>query len=165
MEITALPDHLSRLVPAVRRALQPLSPAEWQAPYSASASWSRIELLGHAVDSALNNHQRIVRALVEDELHFPGYAQEVTVRVQNYRGAEPSALLELWAALNLHIAHVLRHAPPHKLDTPCWIGAYPATPLRQLALDYLAHLEHHLRQLAAGAPLPDSGLPWPPHAR
>lgn len=164
MEFTALPGHLTQLAASVRRALEPLTAAEWSAPYQGSSGWTRVELLGHIVDSAINNHQRFVRALIEEELSFPGYAQEEMVRVQSYRSAEPAMLVDLWAALNLHIAHVLRQVPPDKLATLCRIGADPATPLAQLALDYSAHLEHHLRQLTGHAPLPYSGLPWPPVA-
>lgn len=165
MEFPALPDHLCLLVPAAREALLSLAPAAWGAPYPGSSAWSRKELLGHLIDSAVNNQQRFVRGLIEDELRFPSYAQEEMVRVQNYREADPRALLELWAGLNLHIAHVLRQTPPDKLTTPCWIGTNAAMPLEQLALDYAAHLEHHLRQLTDGAALPPSGLPWPPEER
>ncbi len=165
MEFAALPDHLCLLVPAVRDALRPLAAADWQAPYPGSSAWSRVELLGHLIDSAVNNHQRFVRALIEEELRFPGYAQEEMARVQSYRTADPAVLLELWAGMNAHIAHVLRQVPAGKLETPCWIAAYAATSLQQVALDYVAHLEHHLRQLAGAANLPYSGLPWPPDGR
>lgn len=165
MQFPALPGHLCRLVPAVLETLQALPAAQWAAPYEGSSAWTRTELLGHLIDSAVNNHQRFVRALIQDELAFPSYAQQEMVEAQSYRTAAPSSLLELWAALNLHIAHVLRHTPPSKLATPCRIGTNEPMPLEQLALDYVAHLEHHLRQLAGPAALPSSGLPWPPPER
>jgi len=34
--------------------------------------------------------------------------------------------------------------------------------LADLALDYVAHLEHHLRQLLEGWPIDYSDMPWPP---
>lgn len=38
--------------------------------------WSPREIIGHLIDSASNNHQRFIRALFQDDLVFPGYAQE-----------------------------------------------------------------------------------------
>lgn len=151
MDFPALPDHLDQLVPEVLRAVAPLTPADWRAPYAATATWSRLELLGHLFDSAVNNHQRIVRALIEDEMRFPAYAQNEMVRVQSYHTAEPGALLELWAALNHHIAHVLRQTPAAKLSTPCIVGEDAPIPLERLAHSYVEHLEHHLSQLLGEA--------------
>jgi hypothetical protein len=37
--------------------------------------------------------------------------------------------------------------------------------LRELAFDYVAHLEHHLRQIFGAEALGYSGLPWPPEGR
>ena len=34
--------------------------------------------------------------------------------------------------------------------------------LADLALDYVAHLEHHLKQLLEGQSIKYSGMPWPP---
>jgi hypothetical protein len=39
------------------------------------SSWSPKEELGHFLDSATNNHQRIVRAQFEDTPAMPGYDQ------------------------------------------------------------------------------------------
>jgi hypothetical protein len=42
--------------------------------------WSKKEILGHLIDSASNNHQRFVRALLHGELRFPVYEQEGSSR-------------------------------------------------------------------------------------
>ena len=42
---------------------------------SSPSAWSPKEELGHLLDSAANNHQRIVRAQFEDNLSMPGYEQ------------------------------------------------------------------------------------------
>ena len=151
MEFPALPDHLRRLVPEVLETLRRLAPEDWRAPYAPAARWSRLELLGHLIDSAVNNHQRFVRALIADEMRFPAYAQDEMVRAQSYHTTEPGALLELWAALNRHIAHVLDQTPAEKWSTPCFVGGDPAVSLGALAVGYLEHLEHHLRQLTGEA--------------
>jgi len=48
-------------------------------------NWKPIEILGHLVDSAANNHQRFVRGQFTDDLVFPGYEQERWVSSQKYR--------------------------------------------------------------------------------
>lgn len=126
--------------------------------------WSFLELLGHLIDSAANNHQRFVRALIEPELlEFPGYAQEEFVEVQRYAAADPELLITLFASSNRLIAWILEGIPEDKLGTRCVIGGEQTT-LGRLASDYVAHLEHHLRQLLGPDALPWSGLPWPPPA-
>src|ERR1700676_684523 len=105
--------------------------------------WSRKEILGHLIDSASNNHQRFVRAQLQDELRWPSYDQSGCVRVQRYQDARWIDLVGFWAAYNRFLAHVLAAVPEQKRGTPCWIGAYPVMTLEELAADYLTHLEHH----------------------
>ncbi len=109
--------------------------------------WSKKEILGHLIDSASNNHQRIVRALLQDELEFPSYVQADWVRVQDYEDESWKLLVELWCACNLHLAHVIASAPPEKLAVTCRIGEGGAMKLEDLIGDYVRHMEHHLKQL------------------
>jgi hypothetical protein len=111
--------------------------------------WSRKQILGHLIDSASNNHQRFVRAQLQDELRWPGYDQPGCVRVQRFQQARWSDLLGFWAAYNRFLAHVLSVVPEDKRTTPCWIGNNPVMTLEELAADYLTHLEHHLDQIRA----------------
>ncbi len=165
MDFQRLPGHLASLTESAHKIFRMMPTAEWEKPYPGSSSWTRSELLGHLIDSAINNQQRFVRAMIEEELHFPSYAQHEMVQVQCYREAPIAMLIDLWSNLNRHIAHLLRHVPPAKLGTPCMIGSYAEMRLDQLALDYLAHLEHHLKQLAGAERLALSDLPWPPSDR
>jgi hypothetical protein len=165
MEFTRIARHLEELTGRAGALLAAKPEVEWRARYEGSSGWTRVELLGHLIDSAINNQQRFARALIENELTFPSYAQEEMVRVQHYGAAAAGELVELWAGLNRHIAFVLERAPEGKRETPCVIGTNAAMPLGVLVEDYVAHLEHHLRQLAGEAALPYSGLPWPPADR
>ena len=124
----------------------------------APGKWCPREIIGHLIDSASNNHQRFVRAQFQDDLIFPGYAQDAWVSAQHYRNAPWSELLELWRAFNLHIAHVmesvpdeqrLRLRPRHNLDELAWKPFprdKPAT-LDYFMADYVAHHQHHLDQI------------------
>lgn len=112
-----------------------------------SGGWSRKQILGHLIDSASNNHQRFVRAVLQDELRWPGYDQPGCVRVQRYQDAQWDELLRFWANYNRFLAHVLAGVPEDKRGTPCWIGNNAMMTLEELAADYLVHMEHHLDQI------------------
>lgn len=124
----------------------------------APGKWSAKETLGHLIDSASNNHQRFVRAQFAEDLVFPGFKQEDWVRAQSYEEEPWPLLVNLWKFYNLHLAHVMRHAPEgsrrrprarHNLHEIGWAkvpAEEPAT-LEYLMLDYVEHLKHHLRQI------------------
>jgi len=109
--------------------------------------WNRKEVLGHLIDSACNNHQRIVRALLSNELDFPAYAQDDWVRCQDHAGEEWGVLVGLWHAYNRRLASIIALVPRDKLATRCRIGDGRPTTLGDLIVGYLRHLEHHLGQL------------------
>jgi hypothetical protein len=120
-----------------------------------TGKWSPSEVLGHLVDSASNNHQRFVRTQLQEGFLSPGYQQDEWVSAQAY-AAEPWAdLVALWAALNTHLAHVVRHMPPAAMGRFCTIVSpggerNPPVTLEALVEDYIRHLEHHLEQIKTG---------------
>ncbi len=156
-----MPDHLLRLIPQAEVALASFTEIHWHAARG-EGKWTRLQLLGHLIDSAANNHQRFVRALAQPRLDWPGYDQTAHVAVQRYADADPALCLALWAAYNRHIGHVIRQITPDRASTPCAIEGAPEITLSDLALDYVAHLEHHLKQLLEGQAFGYSGMPWPP---
>jgi hypothetical protein len=113
----------------------------------APGKWSAKQVIGHLIDSAVNNQQRFVRAQLAPSLAFPGYAQEAWVSTQAYQERSWADVLSLWAAINRHLAHVIAHIEPRALDTPCTIGQGGPVTLRFVAEDYVRHLHHHLAQV------------------
>jgi hypothetical protein len=111
--------------------------------------WSKKEILGHLIDSAANNHQRFVRAQLAGPFIGPGYDQQGWVSVHVYRQRPWQELVELWVALNRHVAVVIESVPDGKLNTPCTIGEDQPVSLEWLMRDYLRHLKHHLAQIEA----------------
>ncbi len=109
--------------------------------------WSIQEILGHLVDSAVNNHQRFVRAQLVERLTFPKYEQDEWIRLQGYNESPWQELLELWRLANRHLAHVIVRIPADQLGTLCEIEPYEPVTLEFLIEDYLVHLQHHLRQV------------------
>lgn len=127
---------------------------------SSRDDWSPIEVLGHLIDSAANNHQRFVRAQFTDDLVFPGYEQEEWVSSQKYAEESWTDLIQLWSSYNLHIHHLASVIPEtiltkpratHNLDQIAFklVGKSEATTLEYFIRDYVDHLRHHLDQIFA----------------
>ncbi len=115
----------------------------------AAGKWSRKEILGHLIDSAANNHQRVVRGQSNSPLVF-GYDQVAWVEANAYRRRTWSELVELWVALNRHFAAAVEAVPPGKLGTPCSAGEEEPKPLEWWIRDYVRHMKHHLDQIERG---------------
>lgn len=163
--ISELALHLGALTEAATFLAAELSADEWRQPY-APGKWTRLEVMGHLIDSACHNHQRIARALHQQSMTAPGYDGDAQVRTQRYASAPVSSVVETWSSHNRLLSFVLAQIPPDKEETECAIASFPPMSLRGLAFDYVAHLEHHLKQIFSGrGVLPYSGLPWPPEGR
>ena len=113
--------ELARVVNAAELQLLGVSEAESEVAVLAGG-WSRKQVIGHLIDSASNNHQRFVRAMLQEELPFPDYDQAATVRVQAVQEAEWRMLISLWASYNRYLAHVIAQIPADTLETLCRIG-------------------------------------------
>lgn len=123
-----------------------------------AGKWSIQEIVGHMIDSAANNHARIVKAQSTDDLIFEGYDQVAWVENQNYAGAQWHDLIILWRQYNLHIDYIVGQIPDkvltkersnHNLDKIAWkpVPADQPTTLEYFINDYIKHLKHHLGQI------------------
>jgi hypothetical protein len=126
----------------------------------AADKWSAREIIGHLIDSAANNHIRFVTGPARDDLVFQGYDQDAWVTTQRYDAADWQALVALWRAYNLHLAHVMEAIPDavkneprarHNFDRLAFHAVPSSEPstLGYLMDDYVAHLEHHVAQVRA----------------
>jgi hypothetical protein len=111
--------------------------------------WSKKEILGHLIDSAVNNHQRFIRAQFAPVLDLPTYQQEDWVKSNAYGTEAWPDLVNLWLLLNRHLLHVLKAMPKAALDHQVAIGGQPAVTLYAVIVDYLRHMDHHLGQIFA----------------
>ncbi len=112
-----------------------------------SDRWSAKEELGHLVDSASNNHQRIVRAQLQEPVSSLSYNGEQWVGLHAYQQRDWAEIIELWRALNnqlLKAAEALTSAD-WSLTFP-FDGSEPVT-LTRLFNEYVEHLQHHLRHI------------------
>jgi hypothetical protein len=146
MPFLDLAEGLRQTVDGAGKHLNQLTEAD-VALKPAPTKWSKKEILGHLIDSACNNHQRFVRAVLEGELDSPRYEQEGWARCQGYANADWTHLKELWRLYNLHLATVIARIPDEQANVPCRIGGAAAVTLHFLVEDYVNHMKHHLRQL------------------
>lgn len=118
-------------------------------------------LLGHLVDSASNNQQRMVRLQYAPRcgwsmpdanvgmLVFPDYTQDndLWIALQDYQHYDWQQLVELWKCVNLHIIHIIKSVDQSKLDN-YWLD-YQGNrcTLDGMVKGYLDHLNLHIGQI------------------
>jgi DinB superfamily len=111
--------------------------------------WTRKEILGHLIDSALNNHQRFVRAALDGAYAGPGYEQDEWVALHGYKSMPWGVLVQHWRWQNELLCEVVQRIPDTRLGAPCRIGNGEPVTLSFLIQDYLDHMQHHLQQIVA----------------
>lgn len=111
--------------------------------------WSRKEILGHLIDSAENNLRRFITAQYEAEPPHIVYDQDFWVATNHYNQVAAQELILLWKLLNERIAMVLEGLPAANSEKVCNTGKDRDEfyTISFLAADYVAHSEHHLKQL------------------
>ena len=112
--------------------------------------WSKKEILGHLIDSAINNLKRFTDIqFLPQPYKVVSYKQVELVMVNDYQNLPLAHLLEMWQSLNRQIVFVVRLIPEEKLDYPV-DPQYENRKLKTLGwiiCDYVAHMEHHFRQI------------------
>jgi hypothetical protein len=110
--------------------------------------WSKQEILGHLIDSALNNLKRFTDAQIHPQPYqVLRYIQDEVVAVNRYRQLPLEHLLQLWSVLNKQIGYVVSNIPAEKLSYIIITPAGESHTLEWLAIDYVEHMEHHLKQV------------------
>jgi len=118
----------------------------------APGKWSKKEILGHLIDSAINNLKRFTEVqFLPQPYKVVSYSQDELVEVNHYQDLPLAHLLDLWAALNRQIIYVVKNIPVKHLEFPV-DPQYDNGEIRTLdwiICDYVAHMEHHLKQVTA----------------
>ncbi|GGK31723.1 hypothetical protein GCM10008955_26970 [Deinococcus malanensis] len=115
--------------------------------------WCAKEILGHLIDSGVNNHARFVQARAQSGLDLPGYDQNAWVVAGAYSERSWADVLGLWAGYQQHLAHVIASLPAGSLDHTLSVGGGAPVTLHFLTQDYVAHQLHHLSQIPERAGL------------
>ena len=112
--------------------------------------WSKKEILGHLIDSAINNLKRFTEIqFLPQPYKVISYRQNELVAINHYQELPLVHLLDLWKTINQQISYVVQNIPEDKLDYAV-DPQYDNGEMRSLGwiiCDYVAHLEHHLRQI------------------
>ena len=109
--------------------------------------WSSKEELGHLLDSAENNHLRIVRAQAEDSPDLPGYDQVFGVRLHRYQERDWAELVTTWQVLNQRLLIAAENTPPTAWERTCTVAGSKPITLGFVLEDYIRHALHHLEHI------------------
>jgi hypothetical protein len=110
--------------------------------------WSKKEVLGHLVDSAIHNLIRFteINYLEKPYRHRP-YNQIDLVNLNQYQTKEINELAQLWFSLNKQIVRIMKSVDEEALDYKIILSDESVIDLRFLMTDYVEHLEHHINQI------------------
>lgn len=108
MEISHTASKLDQLVQDIQAYMLSSPIQELEAKPSLS-KWSKKEILGHLIDSAIHNLQRFTEIQFEPKpFLIRAYNQNALVIANAYQKADLQDLLNLWTNLNKRIAFVMR---------------------------------------------------------
>lgn len=107
--------------------------------------WSKKEIIGHLIDSATNNHQRFVRGQFENIPEI-SYDQNNWNEFSFYNQIESKQIISFWTIYNKQIIEIIKRIPKENLEKQIKISNNILT-LEFLIIDYVEHLEHHLKQI------------------
>ncbi|MDW8848762.1 DinB family protein [Flavobacterium sp. MMLR14_040] len=110
--------------------------------------WSKKEILGHLVDSAIHNLVRFTEInYVEKPYRHRPYNQIDLVNLNQYQTMDIHDLTELWLLINKQIVRLMKAVDEKTLNYKIVLSDESIIDLRFLMTDYVDHLEHHIRQL------------------
>lgn len=107
------------------------------------------QILGHLIDSAANNHQRMIRLQYNEKLDFPDYQQDndLWIALQDCQNADWLTIIQLWKYYNLHMMQIIKSVDRKKLDNSWQSFEDTSVTLRQMIEGYLGHIELHLNEI------------------
>ena len=115
---------------------------------SSTNKWSKNEILGHLIDSAINNVKRFTECQFSNEPYLvTAYNQDELVKLNKYQERKFDDLLKLWCHLNKQIAFIFKDISEEQLKTKINLYDLSICDLEFLIEDYITHMKHHLNQI------------------
>jgi hypothetical protein len=107
------------------------------------------QILGHLIDSASNNHQRIVRLQYNQSLIFPDYTRnnDTWIKIQHYQEEDRMIIIQLWKFLNLHLAYIIYNVDEFELNNSWLDGENELLSLTDIINGYFSHFKLHLAEM------------------
>jgi len=114
----------------------------------AAGKWSKKEILGHLIDSAINNIQRFTEIQNHAKPYqIRSYNPDELVLANDYQNKDIGELFALWYNLNLHIRFIIGHQTEATQKYALILPNGETKDFKFLINDYADHLEHHLDQI------------------
>jgi hypothetical protein len=135
-------EYLCETIPALLKDIDDKSFSEKPLP----DKWSKKEIIGHLIDSATNNHHRFIRCQFEYKPTI-WYDQNNWNMYGHYQLMDKLQLIKFWTSYNIHLVEIIKLIPIEKLKRICVMKDGSELTLDFLINDYVAHLEHHLKQV------------------
>lgn len=144
MEIMPL-HKLTSYCEAVKVKIERIEDFEWNEKVRPE-KWSKKEILGHLVDSALNHYLRLVQSQFQKQpLVF--YDQDEWVRAGRYQETNRKELLVFWVQFNRRLEELASLLPEEAWTKTCLGADGKVRSLWTLSKEYTIHLEHHVSQI------------------
>lgn len=113
-----------------------------------TGKWSKKEILGHLVDSAIHNLVRFTEInYLEKPYHHRSYSQNDLVNLNQYQTMDSNELTQLWLSLNKQIIRIFKNVDDKALDYQIILSNQSVIDLKFLMTDYVEHLEYHINQI------------------
>lgn len=112
------------------------------------SKWSKKEILGHLIDSAVNNLQRFTEVQFFDKPYqVRPYNQDESVKYNDYQNKNNQDIIQLWLHLNSHILEIIKKQTTQTLQYEIILPNGDVANLLFLIEDYVEHLFYHLKQI------------------
>jgi hypothetical protein len=107
------------------------------------------QILGHLIDSSVNNHHRIVRLQYLKRLTFPDYQpdNDTWIKIQNYDDRDWITLIQFWKLYGLHISFIMKQVNESDLDNLWTDGFIEPITLENIIIGFPEHFELHLNEI------------------
>jgi hypothetical protein len=110
--------------------------------------WSTVECVGHLADTEIFFTDRIVRTVAMDRPLLMSADEKLYIERLDYQSFAIDEQLALFTALRRHAACILRAQPPGAWSRSAVHSQSGLLTLRQLVLQAVRHLRHHLPFIA-----------------
>ncbi|GAA0728386.1 hypothetical protein GCM10009430_37490 [Aquimarina litoralis] len=145
--MTETTNKLEQLLKKGMEYVEMISELELRAKESAE-KWSKKEILGHLIDSGINNLQRFTEIQFANRPYkIKKYNQGALVLANDYQNSDTKEILELWNSINIRILNIIKAQKKETLNYKIELDQNNFSDLRFLMMDYVDHLEHHLEQI------------------
>lgn len=112
-------------------------------------TWSKKEIVGHLIDSAINNLKRFteIQYFEKPYVVLP-YNQDELVRANLYQNKNTADLFNLLIALNKQIVFLMKNQTEVSLRYKVMLPNHQEADLYFLMQDYIQHFYHHFNQVS-----------------